>query len=140
MPNQSLHVYESNRLPTKLSAEHRRINSNVMIKPLLRRIADILIVAPVRYIRWRSSIGPQLVARRLDELSTMHNHAVIGSAKYAESHMQTAMAFEDKETMWTYVLGLCEVDGLYSEFGVWKGNSINHFARLLNGRKIYGFD
>ena len=54
--------------------------------------------------------------------------------------MPSAMAFEDKEAMWTYVLGLCKVDGLYSEFGVWKGNSINYFARLLNGQEIYGFD
>src|SRR5262249_27118414 len=42
--------------------------------------------------------------------------------------------------MWAYVIGLCEVDGLYAEFGVWKGDSINSFARLLNGRRIYGFD
>jgi Methyltransferase domain len=111
-----------------------------MIKPLLRRIADVLIVLPVRYIRSRSSIGPQLVATRLDVLSTLHNNAVIDSANYAESHMPSAMAFQDKEAMWTYVLGLCKVDGLYCEFGVWEGNSINYFARLLNGREIYGFD
>jgi hypothetical protein len=70
----------------------------------------------------------------------MHNNAVVDSADYAETHMASAMAFENKEAMWTYVLDLCKVDGIYSEFGVWKGDSINYIARLLNGREIYGFD
>ena len=108
-----------------------------MIKQLLRRIADLLIVVPVRYIRSKSSSDSHIVSTRLDVLSTMHNNAVIDSANYAEKNMASAMAFEDKERMWAHVLDLCKVDGLYIEFGVWKGESINYFARRLKGREIY---
>jgi Methyltransferase domain len=111
-----------------------------MIKQLLRRIADLLIVVPVRYIRSKSSSDSHIVSTRLDVLSTMHNNAVIDSANYAEKNMASAMAFEDKERMWAHVLDLCKVDGLYIEFGVWKGESINYFGRRLKGREIYGFD
>ena len=69
----------------------------------------------------------------------MHNNAIVDSANYAKSHMSSAMAFED-QSMWAYVADLCKVDGLHGEFGVWKGNSINYFAKLFNGHKIYGFD
>jgi hypothetical protein len=114
--------------------------SEQMVKSVVRRVADSLIVRPVRYIRSKSSIGPQQITTRLDVLSTMHNNAIIDAANYAEAHMSSAMAFEDRDAMWAYVVGLCKVHGLYTEFGVWKGDSINSFARLLNGRKIYGFD
>jgi len=114
--------------------------SDQNIKSLLRRIADALIISPVRYVRFKSGVGPQAVTTRLNVLSTMHNNAVLDSANYAETNMPGAMAFENKEEMWAYVVGLCNIDGLYTEFGVWNGNSINSFAKLLNGRKIYGFD
>jgi Methyltransferase domain len=63
------------------------------------------------------------------------------SAAYAEAHMQNAMAFEDKKALWDYVIGLCSA-GIFAEFGVWKGESINHFARCprLQGNTIFGFD
>lgn len=32
------------------------------------------------------------------------------------------------------------VDGLFLEFGVWKGTSINHLATLRPSQKFYGFD
>jgi hypothetical protein len=111
-----------------------------VIKSLLKRSADLLFVPPIRYIWAKSSVAHPVLATPLDVLSTMHNNAVIDSANYAESHMVSAMAFESKEVMWEYVLGLCKADGIYSEFGVWKGDSINYIARLLNGREIYGFD
>ena len=58
-----------------------------MIKQLLRRIADLLIVVPVRYIRSKSSSDLHIVSTRLDVLSTMHNNAVIDSANYAEKNI-----------------------------------------------------
>jgi hypothetical protein len=113
-----------------------------MIRHFLRSITDNLLIRPLRYIRFKTTSGEvQRVISPLDVLSTMHNNAVLDSATYAETHMQSAMAFEDKKAMWDYVVSLCG-DGIYAEFGVWKGESINHFARLLRAKNtcIYGFD
>src|SRR4051812_31783280 len=98
------------------SGEREQVKDDQIIKPLLRRIADLVIVPPVRYIRSKSIAGPQHVATRLDVLSTMHNNAILDSANYADSHMGSAMAFEDKQAMWTYVVGLCHSEGLCAEF------------------------
>jgi len=39
-----------------------------------------------------------------------------------------------------YGLSLCEVDGLYMEFGVFKGTTINHCSSKLKDKTFYGFD
>jgi len=49
--------------------------------------------------------------------------------------------FEDRSTYFDYVIdNLSYKDGLYLEFGVYKGNSINYVADRIDGNKIYGFD
>ena len=44
------------------------------------------------------------------------------------------------EGYWTEAVNRLELDGLCLEFGVWKGYSINFFARHLPKRIFYGFD
>jgi len=39
-----------------------------------------------------------------------------------------------------YGLSLCEVDGLYLEFGVFKGTTINHCSSKMRNKIFYGFD
>jgi hypothetical protein len=70
----------------------------------------------------------------------MTANAIADSARYAELHMSSAIAFANKQALWAHVIGLCKREGLFAEFGVWKGESINFFARLLAGHTIYGFD
>ena len=68
-------------------------------------------------------------------------NALADSAEYADSHMQRALYFRSREDLWDFALSKIEVDGAVAEFGVFKGNSINYFARKLQGRaSIYGFD
>lgn len=66
--------------------------------------------------------------------------AVEDSADYAEAHMANAMVFHTREALWDYALGKAGSDGLVAEFGVWKGESINHFARRFPEKTVYGFD
>ena len=55
--------------------------------------------------------------------------------------MQRALYFKSRGDLWDFALSKIEVDGAVAEFGVFKGNSINYFARKLQGRaSIYGFD
>jgi methyltransferase family protein len=113
------------------------------MKAMLRRIADVIVIGPLRYIRFKTSLGPvQRVSSTSDILSTLYNDAIRDSATYAQEHMQDAMAFEDKRMLWDYVIDACSSEGIYAEFGVWKGESINHFARRVQPRDItiFGFD
>lgn len=49
--------------------------------------------------------------------------------------------FEDRYVYFDYVIdNLTYKDGMYLEFGVYKGNSINYVADRIDGKAIYGFD
>jgi predicted O-methyltransferase YrrM len=71
---------------------------------------------------------------------TLQGRAVEDAADYAEQHMAFALAFNSRVELWNHALGRISFDGLIAEFGVWKGESINHFAHKLPGKRIYGFD
>jgi hypothetical protein len=112
-----------------------------MLKKIFLIIIDAVLVRPLRYIRYKTILNPvEPVSLRLDVMSTMHNNAVKDTVAYAETHMQNAMAFEDKKLLWDYVLSVAPREGIYAEFGVWKGESINYFAKRLPQTTLYGFD
>jgi len=49
--------------------------------------------------------------------------------------------FDSRKAYFDYVLDYLKCkDGLYLEFGVWKGDSINYLAEHIGANKIYGFD
>ncbi|HEX2533019.1 MAG TPA: class I SAM-dependent methyltransferase, partial [Chitinophagaceae bacterium] len=59
---------------------------------------------------------------------------------YITRHMQSVPAVSSAFAVYDFVLPRVSVaDGLYCEFGVWKGNSINYMARKVD-REFHGFD
>jgi hypothetical protein len=66
------------------------------------------------------------------------------SARYMIEHMRAVPNFETDYDLHDWVVGEVDLDlmhrGLILEFGVATGRTLNHFARLLPGKKIYGFD
>lgn len=48
--------------------------------------------------------------------------------------------FLDNKTLWNYCLENSNKEGLFLEFGVWKGYSINYMSSFLPQKKFYGFD
>jgi hypothetical protein len=64
--------------------------------------------------------------------------AIESSVAFANSEMPYALMFRKTEDLWDYALGKVRLPGTCAEFGVWKGRSINYFARHLPA--IYGFD
>lgn len=49
--------------------------------------------------------------------------------------------FEDRNTYYDYVLSnIKNKDGLYLEFGVYKGDSINYISKRIGNNTVYGFD
>ncbi len=63
------------------------------------------------------------------------------AVEYVLNYMLTARPFPDLPKLWEYVL-LHEtvLAGMFMEFGVFNGRSINYFSTLKPGHTIYGFD
>jgi hypothetical protein len=77
--------------------------------------------------RWHPRVA--LMQRALDE-----------TVDYIESHMRDAIIRNDAVDVLRHALGRVGVDGMYLEFGVRTGSTINHVARLRPDTTIYGFD
>ncbi|RZD41083.1 MAG: methyltransferase [Thaumarchaeota archaeon] len=60
---------------------------------------------------------------------------------YIKNKMPNAMSFPSGgEHLLDYAISEIEIDGDIMEFGVLTGRTINHIARKLKSKKIYGFD
>ena len=72
----------------------------------------------------------------------VNKRATASSADYIEAHLEGALLFPTREQIWDFALSKVSIDGLYAEFGVFEGHSINHMARRLQARRItiHGFD
>ena len=63
------------------------------------------------------------------------------TATFEEQHLRDAAGFKTRLALHRAMLReIRHSDGLHLEFGVYKGNSINHFAELARGTTWYGFD
>lgn len=66
------------------------------------------------------------------------------SAQYVLQHMRTVPNFATDYDLHNWVVGEVDLElmhrGLVLEFGVATGRTLNHFARLLPGKTVYGFD
>ncbi|MBD3763413.1 MAG: class I SAM-dependent methyltransferase [Rhodobacterales bacterium] len=79
-------------------------------------------------------------------LDLLYQDAVRDSYETFRDHMVRAMLFPRKGALrrWALAQALqpAPAPGLYAEFGVWRGNGVNLFARELapHGLRIWGFD
>jgi len=78
--------------------------------------------------------------REVNVLRELEGQVARECAAYATERMATALQFETKEDLRDFALGHVPAEGLVLEFGVWKGSSINHIAKSLPSRTVYGFD
>lgn len=62
------------------------------------------------------------------------------SAEYIVEKMLTVRTFSHNFDLLKYALSKVEIEGLYLEFGVFSGNTINHISRIKSNQVIYGFD
>jgi hypothetical protein len=69
-------------------------------------------------------------------------HAGLDTVNYIEStSLATAARFPHRGYLWRHLFKeYCSEDGLFLEFGVHQGESINYFADLKPERHFYGFD
>jgi len=65
--------------------------------------------------------------------------AVLDGAEYAAEHMRGALASSDKDEILLRGIDHAPHDGLFLEFGVWSGRTINLIAERVN-TIVHGFD
>jgi predicted O-methyltransferase YrrM len=69
----------------------------------------------------------------------LQRRATVAAADFVSAHMADALVCSNKFDHLTYALGRAP-PGLALEFGVFKGTTLNHLARLRPDRHFYGFD
>jgi hypothetical protein len=79
------------------------------------------------------------VLRNLDLMSQMQD--LFSSVEFEREHLATVPMFKTRQELFKFALGHVAVpDGVYAEFGVYKGDSINRLARLRPHQVFHGFD
>lgn len=123
-----------------------RISEWNSVRRQLRRIGKMLLrplVQLIRYIR-SESLPPQGAAlpviQRETAIQMVERAAVSSSAAYISEFGNGAMLFHEREHLWRHALRTVNVDGLFLEFGVFRGYSINFFAVQLPRIPFHGFD
>jgi len=85
----------------------------------------------------------KLVEIALTDLDLMAAMRDIGSSvAFERAHLREAADFKGRHQLYRYVLSRAakEDDGLFLEFGVYKGDSINRLADIRPNVRWYGFD
>jgi len=106
-----------------------------------------------RFEEWRrypqpSPVEKQLLGQYTDVIDTEFTAVRLASeesARYVQEHMRTVRNFETDYDLHDWV-ARTQLDanlltaGLVLEFGVATGRTLNHFARILSDKTVYGFD
>src|SRR5215475_12238556 len=64
-----------------------------------------------------------------------------GAAAFEKEHLMDVPIFRDRHQLFKHALSqISSEGGLFLEFGVYKGNSINRLAKIKPNVTFYGFD
>ena len=101
---------------------------------LIDRLADRLGTGATRLVPLKKAPGASF-----DVIEVAHLKAALESADYYERNLITARAFDCDLNLLNHAISLARGDGLWLEFGVARGRTINHIAALRD-LPIYGFN
>jgi hypothetical protein len=107
--------------------------SNIIMR-VSKYMLDRSVAPAVRYIVAQGH--PKILSTALWDLAK--KRAIVASLHYAEERMPDALILKTRVALWDYALKKICVTGMNAEFGVYKGHSINYFAKKLS--VVYGFD
>ena len=89
--------------------------------------------------RIRYHVNRQLSEATRDIEFARQFRAAQESAEFADQHMRMAKNYPDKFALLEDAIDQMEIRGLYCEFGVYRGETLNFIASLVAG-EVYGFD
>lgn len=110
-----------------------------MLKKLIKYLFDKTFFRLIKYVNYTLSDSntqsPKSLFYRLKE------NAIEESLKFVETHLNDVLIFPYRNQLYDYIISkLKEEKGLFLEFGVYKGLSINYFSKKLKNKHFYGFD
>ncbi len=105
----------------------------------IRRYVD-RIVGPIVTAGVRSYYGSYYYSNRWHPHYALLQDALDETVEYIKSHMTEALIRKDATAVLSYASKHARLDGLYLEFGVRSGGTINHIACRNQRRVIHGFD
>ena len=80
-------------------------------------------------------------AQRWHPHHLLRQKALEDTVSYIQTSMSNAMIMRNEYQVLSYALSVANLsDGLYLEFGVRRGATINHIARQIPDNTVYGFD
>ncbi|MDB5945282.1 MAG: hypothetical protein JWQ33_308 [Ramlibacter sp.] len=93
----------------------------------------------------RARLEPYVLKWSSDYLFSQENacrlSALVDSAGYVRGHMKEAEEFPDKQGVFRKALESAPKTGIFAEFGVWRGTTINAIADFVGaGTTVHGFD
>jgi len=111
------------------------MNAAERVKQAARRVIDwVVTTASTSYHgRW-------YYANRWHPHTVLMQQALDQTVEYITTNMPDAMIRRDADAVLRFASKLVTVDGMYLEFGVRGGGSVNHIARMNRRRTIHGFD
>jgi hypothetical protein len=105
------------------------------IRRYIDRIVGSIVTAGVK-----SYYGSYYYSNRWHPHYALLQDALDETVEYIKSNMSEALIRKDAFDVLTYASKHAHVDGLYLEFGVRSGGTINHIARRNQRRTVHGFD
>lgn len=110
-----------------------------MVKNLIFRVFNLTVGKVVRLFQ------KTLISQRHQGVFFfIEQQALRDSAEYALRNFSMAMRFDERTALWSFCLNrlptLSAKEGIIAEFGVWKGDSINFFAKKCPDARVFGFD
>lgn len=100
------------------------------MKKLIERISEVFYKFLSSYYRNRLSSDIEVQIRM---------RALNSTCEYIERNMVNVPMFTDKQQVLDLALSKVHINGMYCEFGVYKGKSVNHIARKIS-QQVHAFD
>jgi hypothetical protein len=117
----------------------RRFRGNALTEARLRGFLD-RIVSPVTSAASRSFYSSYYYANRFHPHHALLQRALDETVDYITSDMSEALIRKDAFGVLTYASKQVRLEGLFLEFGVRSGSTINHIARRHPRATVHGFD
>jgi hypothetical protein len=106
---------------------------------LLRRLGEVINQVCKRLARKMLSKSVEIVCTNLELAPYLGDP--LGSAAFERAHLATVPVFKSRDHLLRQVMRQAgDNGGLFLEFGVYKGDSINRLAQLRPDVTFYGFD
>lgn len=112
-----------------------------MIRSLFNKIARVLFREGLNSNKNLAfDIIEEYANKKITDIAFMRKTiSAIESAQYTNRHMSKCKVFDSPKKLLTYAIEHVSIDGLFLEFGVYNGDSVNHIANIVN-KEVHGFD